>query len=88
MDKTLSGVPHTIAYLDDILVAGVDQADQHTGRIQRVVIEDSVSIDQELDFGVPQGFVLGPRMYTKPVVISFSGMDCLTIPMQMTRSCI
>ena len=24
-----------------------------TGRIQRVVIEDSVSVDQELDFGVP-----------------------------------
>ena len=39
-----------------------------TGRIQR--IEDSVSVDQELDFGVPQGSVLGPRnycMYTKPV---------------------
>ena len=37
-----------------------------TGRIQRVFIEDSVSVDQELDFGVPQG----PRiycMYTKPV---------------------
>ena len=41
-----------------------------TGRIQRVVIEDSVSGDQELDFGVPQCSVLGPRiycMYTKPV---------------------
>ena len=41
-----------------------------TGRIQRVVIEDSVSVDQELDFGVPQGSVLGPIiycMYTKPV---------------------
>ena len=41
-----------------------------TGRIQRVVIEDSVSVDQELDFGVPRGSVLGPRiycMYTKPV---------------------
>ena len=41
-----------------------------TGRIQRVIIEYSVSVDQELDFGVPQGSVLGPRiycMYTKPV---------------------
>ena len=41
-----------------------------TGRIQRIVIEDSVSVDQELDFGVPRGSVLGPRiycMYTKPV---------------------
>ena len=27
MDKTLSGVPHTIAYLDDSLVAGVDLSD-------------------------------------------------------------
>ena len=41
-----------------------------TGRIHRVVNEDSVSVDQELEFGVPQGSVLGPRiycMYTKPV---------------------
>ena len=41
-----------------------------TDRIQRVVIEDSVPVDQELDFGVPQGSVLGPNiycMYTKPI---------------------
>ena len=39
------------------------------GRIQHVVIEDSVSVDQEMGFGVPQGSVLGPKiycMYTKP----------------------
>ena len=34
-----------------------------TRRIQRVVIEDSVSVDQEMDFGVPQCSVLDPRMY-------------------------
>ena len=41
-----------------------------TGRKQRVVIEDTVSVDQELGFGVPQGSVFGPKiycMYTKPV---------------------
>ena len=41
-----------------------------TGRIQHVVIEDSVTVDRELDFGVPQGSLLGPRiycMYAKPV---------------------
>ena len=55
--------------------------------IQRVVIEDSVSVDQELKFGVPQGSVLGPRIYCM-LVISSIGMNCLTIPMKMTRSCI
>ena len=41
-----------------------------TSRIQRVVIENAVSGDQELGFGVPQGSVLGPKiycMYTKHV---------------------
>ena len=41
-----------------------------TGRIQRVVIENAVSGDQQLGFGVPQGCVLGSKMYcmyTKPV---------------------
>ena len=51
-----------------------------TGRIQRVVIEDSVSIDQELGFGVPQGSVLGTKiycMYTKPVsdIIQWHGLS-------------
>ena len=60
-----------------------------TGRIQRVVIEDSVSVDQELEFHrvlcwVREFIACTPIL----LVISFSGMDCLTIPMQMTRSCI
>ena len=41
-----------------------------TCRIQRVVIEDSVSVDQKLGFRVPQGSVLGTKiycMYNKPV---------------------
>ena len=41
-----------------------------TGRIQRVVIEDSVSVDHELDFRVPRGSVFGLKiycMYTKHV---------------------
>ena len=40
------------------------------GSIQCVVIEDSVSIVHEMDFGVPQDSVFGTKiycMYTKPV---------------------
>ena len=42
-----------------------------SGRIQQVVIKDSVSVDQELGFVAPQGSVLGPKiycMYTKPFI--------------------
>ena len=51
-----------------------------TGRILRVVIEDAVSGDQELGFGVPQGSVLGTKiycMYTKPVsgIIQWHGLS-------------
>ena len=41
-----------------------------TGRIQRVVIENAVSVDQELGCGVLQGSVLDSKiycMYIKPV---------------------
>ena len=62
-----------------------------TGRTQRIVIKGPVSVDQDLDFGVPrilccvrQFIACTPNL----LVISFSGMDCLTIPMQMTRNCI
>ena len=43
----------------------------HISRIQHVVIEYTVSVDHELGFGVPQGSVLGHKiycMYTKPVI--------------------
>ena len=42
------------------------------GRIQSVVIEDSEFVDQEMGFEVPQGSVLGLKiycMYTKPVSV-------------------
>ena len=50
------------------------------GRIQRVVIENAVSVDQELGFGVLQGSVLGLTiycMYTKPVsgIIQWHGLS-------------
>ena len=58
-----------------------------TGRIQRVVIEDSVLVDQELDLVLcwVREFI---ACTLNLLVISFSGMDCLTIPVQMTHSCI
>ena len=60
-----------------------------TGRIQRVVIEDAVSVDQELGFEVPQGSVLGPNIFAcalNLLVTSFSGMECLLFLMQATHS--
>ena len=58
-----------------------------TGWIQRVVIEDAVSVDQELGF--PQGSVW-VRIFIsctpKRLETSFSGMDCLIIHMQKTHS--
>ena len=44
--------------------------------VQRVIIGDTVSECKDLNFGVPQGFVLGPKiycMYTKPLSDSISG---------------
>ena len=61
----------------------------HTGRIHRVIIEDAVSVHQELGFGVPQGSVLGPKIIAcipNLLVTSFNCMDCLIILMQMTHS--
>ena len=47
-----------------------------TGRIQRVVIGDYVSVNQELDFGVPHNCPRIYCMYTKPVsdIIQRHGM--------------
>ena len=59
-----------------------------TGRIQRVVIEDTVSGDQVLGFGVPQGSVLVRKFIActpNLLVTSFSSMDCLITLMQMTH---
>ena len=59
------------------------------GRIQRVVIENAISGDQELGFGVPRG-LFWVRRFTactpNLLVTSFSGTDCLTTLMQMTHS--
>ena len=41
-----------------------------SSRVQRVIIGDTVSECKDLNFGVPQGSVLGPKiycMYTKPI---------------------
>ena len=41
-----------------------------SNRVQRVIIGDTVSECKDLNFGVPQGSVLGPKiycMYTKPI---------------------
>ena len=51
-------------------VYGITGDALHWFRIQRVVIKNAVSVDQEGYFGVPQDSVLGQKiycMYTKPV---------------------
>ena len=61
-----------------------------TGRVRRVVIEYSVSVDQEIGFRVTQGSVLGTKiycMYTKPVgdIIQRYGLSrhsyAITVPL-------
>ena len=58
--------------------------------VQRVIIGDTVSECKDLNFGVPQGSVLGPKiycMYTKPISGIIAGhMVCLTTAMQMILS--
>ena len=61
-----------------------------SGRVQRVIIGDTVSECKDLNSGVPQGSVLGPKiycMYTKPISDIIDGhMVCLTSAMQMILS--
>ena len=57
-----------------------------SSRVQRVIIGDTVSECKDLNFGVPQGSVLGPKiycMYTKSYVTLLLDMVCLTTAMQM-----
>ena len=49
-----------------------------SNRVQRVIIDDTVSECKDLNFGVPQGSVLGPKiycMYTKPTSDIIAGHD-------------
>ena len=49
-----------------------------SNRVQRVIIDDTVSECKDLNFGAPQGSVLGPEiycMYTKPIFDIFAGHD-------------
>ena len=51
-----------------------------SNRVQRVIIGDTVSECKNLNFGVPQGSVLGPKiycMYTKPISDIIAG-HCLS----------
>ena len=57
--------------------------------VQRIIIGDTVSECKNLNFGAPQGSVLGPKiycMYTKPISDIIADMVYLTTVMQMILS--
>ena len=65
-----------------------------SNRVQRVIIGDIVSECKNLNFGVPQGTVLGPKiycMYTKPIsdIIAGHGLShhCYADDTQLTYHC-
>ena len=53
-----------------------------TGRIQSVTIGNTTSSSQRLEFGVPQGLMIGPLLFTlhtAPIqnIISAHNLDCM-----------
>ena len=68
LSSTTAATQQTFPYPHTVTTTDMEKTNMC--HIQRVVIEDAVSVDQELGFGVAQGSVLGLKiqcMYTKPV---------------------